>query len=37
MPRSDVRQGPGRKVGSTKATGLPTKVIQVSSELLNET
>jgi hypothetical protein len=36
MPRGGVRQGAGRKVGSTKAAGLPTKVVRVSSELPNE-
>jgi len=36
MPRGGVRQGAGRKVGSTKAAGLPTKVVRVSVELPNE-
>ena len=31
-----VRLGAGRKVGSTKAAGLPTKVVRVSTELPNE-
>jgi len=36
MARGGVRPGAGRKVGSTKADGLPTKVVRVSSELPNE-
>jgi hypothetical protein len=36
MPRGGVREGAGRKVGSTKANGLPTKVVRVSVELPNE-
>jgi hypothetical protein len=36
MPRGGLRQGAGRKVGSTKAAGLPTKVVRVSVELPNE-
>jgi hypothetical protein len=36
MPRGGVRPGAGRKVGSTKADGLPTKVVRVSTELPNE-
>lgn len=34
--RGGVRVGAGRKVGSTKADGLPTKVVRVSTELPNE-
>jgi hypothetical protein len=36
MARGGAREGAGRKVGSTKANGLPTKVVRVSSELPNE-
>jgi len=36
MPRGGVRLGAGRKAGSTKAAGLPTKVVRVSIELPNE-
>ncbi|MBD0386852.1 MAG: hypothetical protein ICV54_10095 [Nostoc sp. C3-bin3] len=36
MPRGGARPGAGRKVGSTKAAGLPTKVVRVSTELPNE-
>ncbi len=36
MPRGGVRAGAGRKAGTTKADGLPTKVVRVSSELPNE-
>jgi len=36
MARGGVRPGAGRKVGSTKADGLPTKVVRVSTELPNE-
>lgn len=36
MARGGVRPGAGRKVGSTKANGLPTKVVRVSTELPNE-
>lgn len=36
MARGGLRLGAGRKVGSTKADGLPTKVVRVSSELPNE-
>jgi hypothetical protein len=36
MARGGLRPGAGRKVGSTKADGLPTKVVRVSSELPNE-
>ena len=36
MGRGGVRQGAGRKPGSTKAEGLPTKVVRVSTELPNE-
>ena len=36
MARGGARVGAGRKVGSTKADGLPTKVVRVSSELPNE-
>ena len=31
-----MRVGAGRKAGTTKANGLPTKVVRVSSELPNE-
>ena len=37
MARGGLRVGAGRKVGTTKANGLPTKVVRVSSELPNET
>ena len=30
------RQGAGRKKGSTKAEGMPTKVVRVSSEISKE-
>jgi hypothetical protein len=36
MARGGVRPGAGRKVGSTKADGLPTKVVRVSTELPSE-
>lgn len=36
MGRGGAREGAGRKVGSTKAGGLPTKVVRVSTELPNE-
>lgn len=36
MPRGGTRQGAGRKTGSTKAEGMPTKVVRVSIELDNE-
>lgn len=36
MPRGGARPGSGRKVGSTKANGLPTKVVRVSTELPSE-
>lgn len=36
MPRGGRRVNAGRKVGTTKADGLPTKVVRVSSELPNE-
>jgi len=36
MPRGGVRPGAGRKIGSTKADGLSTKVVRVSTELPNE-
>lgn len=36
MARGGLRPGAGRKVGSTKADGLPTKVVRVSIELANE-
>lgn len=36
MGRGGVRPGAGRKVGSTKADGLPTKVVRVSVELPND-
>lgn len=36
MARGGVRAGAGRKPGSTKANGLPTKVVRVSTELPNE-
>jgi hypothetical protein len=36
MGRGGLRPGAGRKVGSTKADGLPTKVVRVSVELPNE-
>jgi len=37
MARGGVRKGAGRKPGSTKAEGLPTKVVRVSTELSSET
>ena len=36
MARGGLREGAGRKVGSTKAGVLPTKVVRVSTELPNE-
>ncbi len=36
MARGGVRPGAGRKKGSTKADGLPTKTVRVSCELPNE-
>lgn len=36
MARGGVREGAGRKVGSTKAGGLPTMVVRVSTELPKE-
>jgi hypothetical protein len=36
MARGGARKGAGRKPGSTKAEGLPTKVVRVSTELPNE-
>jgi hypothetical protein len=36
MARGGVRKGAGRKPGTTKANGLPTKVVRVSTELPNE-
>lgn len=36
MARGGVRPGAGSKVGSTKADGLPTKVVRVSTELPND-
>lgn len=36
MARGGVREGAGRKPGNTKAEGLPTKVVRVSTELPNE-
>jgi hypothetical protein len=36
MARGGVRVGAGRRAGSTKAGGLPTKVVRVSSELPSE-
>ena len=36
MPRGGVRPGAGRKPGTTKADGLPTKVVRVSTELPSE-
>lgn len=36
MPRGGVRPGAGRKVGSTKAYELPTKVVRLSTELPND-
>jgi len=36
MARGGARVGAGRKVGSTKAGGLPTKTVRVSTELPNE-
>jgi len=36
MARGGFRVGAGRKPGTTKANGLPTKVVRVSTELPNE-
>lgn len=36
MSRGGYRVGAGRKPGTTKAEGLPTKVVRVSTELSNE-
>jgi hypothetical protein len=36
MARGGFRVGAGRKPGTTKAEGLPTKVVRVSTELSNE-
>jgi hypothetical protein len=36
MPRGGFRPGAGRKTGTTKANGLPTKVVRVSAELAND-
>lgn len=36
MTRGGTRPGAGRKVGSTKASGLATKVVRVSVDLPNE-
>jgi hypothetical protein len=36
MARGGYRIGAGRKPGTTKAEGLPTKVVRVSTELSNE-
>lgn len=36
MARGGYRVGAGRKPGTTKAEGLPTKVVRVSTELPNE-
>lgn len=36
MARGGVRPKAGPKVGSTKADGLPTKVVRVSTELAND-
>ncbi len=36
MARGGFRVGAGRKPGTTKAEGLPTKVVRVSTELPNE-
>jgi hypothetical protein len=36
MARGGYRLGAGRKPGTTKAEGLPTKVVRVSTELSNE-
>jgi hypothetical protein len=35
MTRGGFRVGAGRKPGTTKAEGLPTKVVRVSTELPN--
>jgi hypothetical protein len=36
MARGGYRIGAGRKPGTTKAEGLPTKVVRVSTELSSE-
>ena len=36
MTRGEAKPGAARKVGSTKADGLPTKVVRVLVELPNE-
>jgi hypothetical protein len=36
MPRGGKRPGAGRKVGSTKSDGMPSKVIRVSIEIDKE-
>lgn len=36
MPRGGKRIGAGRKVGSTKSEGMPSKVIRVSAEVSKE-
>ena len=36
MPRGGIRPGAGRKAGSTKAGGLPTTTVRVSTELPKE-
>lgn len=36
MPRGGTRANAGRPKGTTKAEGLPTKVVRVSTELPNE-
>jgi hypothetical protein len=36
MARGAYRPGAGRKPGTTKAEGLPAKVVRVSTELFNE-
>jgi hypothetical protein len=36
MARGGFRVGAGRKPGTTKANGLPTKVVRVSTELSSE-
>jgi hypothetical protein len=36
MARGGFRVGAGRKPGTTKADGLPTKVVRVSTELPSE-
>jgi hypothetical protein len=36
MARGGFRVGAGRKPGTTKAEGLPTKVVRVSTKLSNE-